>query len=385
MPYPDTLLFLGAGASAPFGVPVMKRMVAELETDRMLLTESERSTLTQLSSVLKELYGEDYDLEKLLDVVHDLSDAAGIDPTLRALAPRALYRFRDVMMRTGGSRDRIISESDQQFIGSGRRYQELERAITEQIAKWCYELEAQKARVAYRDLLTGLCDSPLTDGLDQRAPTSRLPSGGREGDIAQVFIATTNYDEAVEMTLAALEVTLETGFSLERSRKVLRFNSSSKFDNGQEMSLAKLHGSVNWWRTTSGDVVRLELGKVGHTLLDGSKLQRREIRYPVATKNLGGLPYASLYTRFAEALQAARVWLVIGYSFGDPSIVQLFEELWTSEKRLYILGPNSRGPAKRQLPAKLRDNAFYVDFKFGDNGVIDALKRAEPFDQTHRV
>jgi hypothetical protein len=371
--YPDTLVFLGAGASAPFKVPVMKDMVSQLSTPGVIPAHL-KNDLDQLGERLRDMYRDDYDLEKLLDVVHDLSEGKSIRDSLRALAPHALYRLGDVISRSRGDGELAVQSSDAGIVGGGGRFGDLERAVVAQIADWCAGANFPAAETAYRGFLGELSDpGVLRDGRNQPVPGTRLPTRYGE-DIRRVLFATTNYDETLDSALAKMEVPTETGFHFNETTQVSGFELSAKFGDQNKVGLLKLHGSVSWWRTSHGDVVYVPQGRQGDRLLNGAKLERREIRYPVATKNLGGLPYSTLYTRLSEALAEARVWIVIGYAFGDASIVQLFEELWTPEKRLVVVGPHPDAVAERQLSKRLREGCVLVPCLFGESDAVQAIK-----------
>jgi hypothetical protein len=129
----------------------------------------------------------------------------------------------------------------------------------------------------------------------------------------------------------------------------------------------------DWWRTDDNRTVRLLGGRLGMRLKDGASVVGRGIRYPVITKSLGGMPFSALYTRLAEALEFSRIWVFIGYAFGDQSLVELVDDLWTPDKRLIVVGPHaSQLPISPQV-AKMGDAATVVNASFGKPGLIDRI------------
>lgn len=384
MTYPDTLVFLGAGASAPFGIPTMRGMAQLLRTDPSLLSPEYRKISEPIWSHLNQFYGDASDIEKFLTIVHGLSEGRDLHETLRDFGPYALYVVRGLLDSMPSSYTSEVIELDRRIRTAKSDFERLELVVIEQIARWCLVADFEKAKKVYREFFESLLsESPFQDSLGHATPSRRISS--QSGiELPMVSIATTNYDECVERALGELGVATETGFVQDRETQIGRFDLGCKFDVLDRVPLMKLHGSVSWSRTYADEIVCVPETRRNSTMIDGSKLGRREMRYPVVTKDLGGLPYGAIYARFAEALAAARVWIVIGYSFGDPSIVQLFHDLWTTEKTFVeILPPRKyREPTSSPIrprawapTSRLFEHVRLVEFAFGEAGVVGAMAR----------
>jgi hypothetical protein len=116
-----------------------------------------------------------------------------------------------------------------------------------------------------------------------------------------LWIATLNFDNAIETAADTAGLIVDAG--LTRSSGVIRFKDESS------LSLAKLHGSLDWeldqpWsaKTTSNPSAN------SHTIFGaGNKLR------------MNG-PFLDLLLRFREALDRTDLLEVCGYSFRDPHV-----------------------------------------------------------------
>ena len=104
----------------------------------------------------------------------------------------------------------------------------------------------------------------------------------------------------------------------------------------------KLHGSIDWWiHSRDNKIVMRE----HPTSLMGETYARRQMIYPVYDKHVSEDPYAALYNYFRGILRHHDMYIVIGYSFRDPSINNAFRDLLNSrpESRMIIVNndPNA--------------------------------------------
>jgi NAD-dependent SIR2 family protein deacetylase len=89
----DVLLFIGAGASAAFGIPTMKRFVGEFEE---FISSNEEHLPSQvhlykkIKEVLTQQLKRDVDLEDVFTVINALASASSNQPTKD---PYSLYLF----------------------------------------------------------------------------------------------------------------------------------------------------------------------------------------------------------------------------------------------------------------------------------------------------
>lgn len=63
--------------------------------------------------------------------------------------------------------------------------------------------------------------------------------------------------------------------------------------------------------------------------------------YPIQQKDLHLYPWFDLFYRFKEDLQRTKTWIVIGYSFNDEFILNVFREaLRIGDHRLILVSHN---------------------------------------------
>ena len=386
MTYSNVAVFLGAGASHPFGVPTMKGMVSQVSEPAATLSPNERELLERLTKRLTAYYARNYDLEKLLDVIHDLSDGRPSQDALGDLAPRALYRFKEVLEACAPNSFEGEKQADQELLADAETAGSLETHITDRISQWCGAADFSAAQTAYSAMF-----NVLNYYLNNRGLQEQIERDYIDGIfVPRASFATTNYDECLDNTFRRLRVPVYTGFYPNVATRQTEFVISSEspeppeprerrapFDRGSiTRLLLKIHGSVSWWRTSTGRVVELASATRGQVLGDGATLVRREMNYPVATKDLVGTPYNILYAWLAEALANASLWLFIGYSFGDISVVQMMNELLGSKTKFIVVGPHADSVVKGSLPDRLSERAIAVDAKFGKPEMLTLLSDA---------
>jgi hypothetical protein len=120
-----------------------------------------------------------------------------------------------------------------------------------------------------------------------------------------IWIASLNYDNALERASEALEIPLDIG--------VASGSSSVNFSLRAQVSLAKLHGSANWFFSPQGVLQVLGAPMELRTAMifgSGNKLQ------------VNG-PYLDLLFAFRSRLDRSQVVEVCGYSFRDQHVNHL--------------------------------------------------------------
>jgi hypothetical protein len=156
---------------------------------------------------------------------------------------------------------------------------------------------------------------------------------------------TTNYDNIIEDFWVNYRgyYLLDVGFTSKEGKKLLdieRFVENNKENSYVAMQLAKLHGSVNWIRNTNGQVQ-----ESGYNL-NYDDIRRRSgsmdfkddvMIYPVSQKQLFVNPFSHLFVVLDAELQKRELWIVIGYSFRDIVIRDMFERALNANKKRKVL------------------------------------------------
>lgn len=309
------ILFLGAGASAPLGkkttVEFLKWLLVQMPTMAELILAAER-------------------------YIQPSEEVGGLDV-------EAVLDFLDGVVRAGRLLDKL--GGDERLVSTFKRsvltdivkvseYEKLFNEIKDLVVEHYSEVDGEKAFDLYRPLLELATSQPLP-------------------------VFTTNYDLALEKAyeststpsydLSSAPFSLIDGFT--RQRVVTPTWSRSVYDDyeptGADVILFKLHGSVDWVRTPSGVIQRVESQK-----RDPGGMTT-EIAYPSRLKmEIHEEPYRTNYDYLLACLLHAKVCAVIGFSFRDQEIVEeLRQAIQLNKKlRLLIIDPKS---VLSQLHSKL--------------------------------
>lgn len=286
----SVVFLLGAGFSAPLGVPTMQPFFQDF-------LAFSRKRYPELQSTLDELLmnlGEDADLEALLATLN-----SAVEVENAALPPN--------------------------FDKS-------------QLEGWIEDAKAIRAHLlAY---IVERCEQFDRRGAEQ----SCGPFFTSISDGAIVF--TTNYDRVSEYVCDTLELPWTDGFE---SGKVVspwtgEFNSP--------LALAKLHGSVTWYTDSTGPTEYLRLDR-GYPLPGPDfRLSRRGsaldplMIIPTLEKQTLGPPYNQLQNFFADSLSKAKLLVVIGSSLRDDHLVGAVE-FRRESLTVLLVGRQSRDTARR--------------------------------------
>lgn len=139
---------------------------------------------------------------------------------------------------------------------------------------------------------------------------------GLEKHRGAVEFFTTNYDTLIEDGLALNQVSYCDGFN----GGAVGFW-KAKFDTSQKAVVTKLHGSIDWFRSsvTPQTLLRIRYGDSYHSGETGAVMI-----YPQASKysHAQDNPFAGLFDRFRKRLADGtdNVLFICGYSFGDDHI-----------------------------------------------------------------
>lgn len=182
---------------------------------------------------------------------------------------------------------------------------------------------------------------------------------------------TTNYDRCLEAFWREdVGVNLNTGFVPNGPRNEQQPDSYIIPAGG--IQLIKLHGSTTWLR-------RRETGKIeekDYNLLQafelgmGLQYQEEVMIYPLARKQIYLEPYVQMFFRLGKELRKQSKWVVVGYSFGDPVIRDLFVENGDPSKKLVLIHPRAEEIVKAELSecdATMRP----LPEKFGENNTLN--------------
>ena len=346
----DLVLFLGAGASIPFGIPGMSQFIKLLD-DAMesgaIPVGDDGKELWQRLLDIAEQENVEIDLEWILSILNDLSER-NLRPAIRLFG---------------------ISFEENQLEQLRSSAMELRAGIEEYVRRKCRltsenkDIAAEYYRGFFEELLNGWGYHPK--------------------------IFTTNYDNVIESSNERRnrhispnrpKISLVSGFPASSESQDQIWDPRVFEDRiiGDSIShqLFKLHGSVDWYvGQRDNQQVILRIGAIGNglELTDGTKLESLLI-YPVEQKKVFSPPFTELFYQFRSTLiYEARVLVVIGYSFRDEMIQNLFKEALERNKSLRIFVANKSMDQIRGILSDFGDRATVIGEEFGSGEFIPSL------------
>lgn len=352
------MLFLGAGASKPFGIGDLENLTRG--TDRILL---ECGYGDLLENIRNGLSGssffptrEEIDMEVILSILDYFAHPESI---LEKVGPAGVLLKSELESIRSGRDFRHFKD---------REYESIRNRIELLIVETCTRCNFGKA-LQYYSKLFQLDNSHAMEFVNA--------TGSKVGEHIFKRVATTNYDLILERY---------DYYNIEPERHLLRRGFKRlprgydweepilKIENVQnEVIYLKLHGSIDWWlRGRDKNIVPRE----GPESLLGEEYLGRVMIYPIYGKTTTRRPFVTLYEAFRKFLKADTIFVCIGYSFRDKSINDGFLEALEedSSKRLVIINSrSSRERIARVVQDFPQEQLDYLDTLFGDKMLFDRL------------
>ena len=183
---------------------------------------------------------------------------------------------------------------------------------------------------------------------------------------------TTNYDAILEhFWMDIAQVSLNTGFSY---NSVARMEVSSP-ERLREMSglrLFKLHGSITWLLDSRWGLTEQRVPPHEMKTYTGRKFLGQVMLYPIEEKELYVEPYLTMYQMLNRELAMAGRWLVIGYSFGDRIVRDIFLRNATKETRMVLVHPHANLVAEGLKGFKGKIRPF--EKRFGGSDYVEVAR-----------
>ncbi len=277
-------LFLGAGASKPFGKMLMAEFINSLYADKTFSS----------SSLFKQIVQENSDLEYLFEQLESWTEKGYVE---RNTGTPSLYG------------------APKEFIDHARKLLVELRKKVFHAYKDIDGLSSSRLLSAFNELLGGIFET-----LDEQ----RYP----------LVIFTTNYDPAVETFCARSSgYEIEDGFANEAGNWVWRrekFDNYERAVNKKHIILFKLHGSARWVKK-DGRILRLPF-----PIYEGEDFENVLI-YPARKKVALDDPFFTAYDYFHRTMDTCGCCIVIGYSFRDYDALTKLTSASAFNPRLKIL------------------------------------------------
>lgn len=347
------IIFLGAGASRPFGIPTMPEFIDifDKEIGGNNLYNEIKSTFDR----------ESFDLEVLMTILDDLSkdqqelrrtiSPQTTDFLLRRPHEKALYYISDGTVKTTAK--------------------EVLSTLKGIIRRECFATVQNKV-----DLILEVYDK-LFDTFHTTSPRSMsfYPSGDRKRHYpADLRIFTTNYDTCVETYLNRRQIDFTQGIVLRYGYNV--FDVDSFNDGSARIGVFKLHGSVDLFRK-NGQIRQLPAysSEESVTYL-GEEFGKELMRWPLefgGYQHIMESPFLDLFRLFRDRIRGDKQWLLIGSSFRDITICSIMNDVLRLKRRgeypkIVFVNPNANriiGRLKEWGMLPLAELIEKVETKFG--------------------
>ena len=323
-------LFLGAGASVVYGKPTTVQFKDQL------------SQIVRNSDLHDELLKRLLRSNKFPDVEYILKSLEDIETFSES---RGGLFIADVTSTSSEHMIMMFENTPYTYKELIDTSQKLKKTIETQIFKK-YSWDHKKD-----DLLNSILN-PILSELDARNNT--------------VKIFTTNYDRVVEEFCSlSNDFYANDGFiyDVNSQRHLWNGGNYDELDNPDRINLQlyKLHGSLNWKLHTKYDIERT-------TTENESTVETNHTKdfliYPTLSPKDGMVkePYKTIRQKFQEYLNETDVCIVIGSSFRDEHLNEIFIKYTQSKKRLLVISPSADKDVGRWLKRDLEIPKECINF-----------------------
>jgi hypothetical protein len=130
-----------------------------------------------------------------------------------------------------------------------------------------------------------------------------------------------------------------------------------------------LHGSLRWYGLIDGSIFESQSNRIS---INGISVTGEMVLYPISQKDLYLHPWFDIFRAFKQDLANTLNWVVIGYSFNDLFIREIFlEALRRAKHRLIIVDPEASKILEEKFAKEYdHDNIKAIDGKLEENEII---------------
>ena len=342
------VIFLGAGASAPFGYPTMDGLQSQLMNR---VEDTERDLLVGLPSL-----GGNKDVEVVLqhlDAIEGLTDRG-----LGEIFEKSWVEFSVLGKKQTMGFPELIK---------------LCRSLRETIQDTIFDVYQFRPKSAENFQLYGQFFSTLASITRAR----------------ELHVYTTNYDRIIE-EFGVRNDGYQVVDGFQHDEKTGRYLwKPSSFDSplpdvGRPLKLFKLHGSLTWKSGENGiERVAPEIRLKQPTTI----LKKDILVYPGSKEPPEQEPFRTLYERFETQMKETDRCLVVGFSFRDPYLNRVFRDfVYSGRGELLVMSKNCGQVVAKNLldlrqATKLEDyldrkNVALIPFHFGEGDWFTAFQNA---------
>jgi len=337
----QVLLFLGAGASQPFEIPTMTKMVASFEEE---LQKNHDEKYFKFYSEIKSVLSDEYttsevDIESIFTVINGIASK---------IVPKDLGHLSYFIIKKSNA---SYTFSEEESKNANYLKDKLENFIKKECSKdsLSNQKKSEIFSKSYDVLFKSLGLLKLQEQID--------PVSGQKFYLNwRTF--TTNYDLIFEdywKDLFNIQDFFKTPSGTHSGQKY--FDPISPGEN----CLVKLHGSLDYLKLKDGKIMKLKPNEFTRFQTQGEMML-----FPIQQKDLYLDPWITFFQHFKLGLKQLPHWVVVGYAFNDEFIREIFIEALTSSKRMYIINPHA-SEIIQKFPEEKRQYIKAIQMKFGDD------------------
>ncbi len=345
------MIFLGAGASYPFGIPTMNGFTDTVIESLHSINIDWHKKLLEIKSSLQ-TKGLRYDIEIVSTALSIFSDDSANKTYLSPFLALSDYLIPPVDPTLAD----ILNE------------------VKKQIYRTCKRYDRNEANRIYKGLFSSLYDVSRT----------RINTNGNLEQFdypVNYEIFTTNYDLSFTKYLEQHMSNYRDGFSGADTSGIATFNNTwfrvEEHSQPDTINFGKLHGSINYYKHIDGRIVKYPTS-LNEEDMDSESIIDNMMIYPIGEKYATITPYFETLSRFRDTLIKEKVVIVIGYSFRDEPINNAFLDRVLRHKttfKIVLVDPNVNEIIKYMHPV-LQSFATPVQSRFDSEECHDLIVSA---------
>ena len=331
------MLLLGAGMSAPFGIPTMGPFTTRFEKE-IEKCHDEKQIYIKIKKSAQNA-GLNFDLELLMAVINDLRN-----PKMRLTIPTIKFLIEQESLSVNEITPKIISEK------FGEISEKLDYHIKDFIREVCISPSNNEQIQEVFDLIYG----PLFRVLGRH----RLSTPPQ--DISHIF--TTNWDGCLRHWMDYRHLNYRDGtIQDDQSRQVFTPESAWK-PKSNSFDIIPLHGSLSLTK----EIIRRKTGDYEEIVKKDELLGTFNpfIILPleaVGYEDMARYPYLDLINILRDKLNEENCVFVIGFSFRDPTICSVFEEVLRNKERHHEWVP-LEGDVGERMKSLVKERPYFKLF-----------------------
>ena len=370
MSYPNFLI--GAGASTAFGFPSMKELTRKFA---QYLLREDKTKLNELYNgivnIMNLVFENNADVESIMSVIVGLKEDTRFKENIGDFGLYVLHsklQAHDIFSNLDFNKSDLdqLEKEYKQFIRS-----EMELSTP----------RLDNAYLIYDNLFGNLFRYySFQDPPKKAEPYSRVNAEYRNNVHRHFNIFTTNYDTVIEKYFhdKLKDPWFYTGAKKENGKddyldmdEFVRkcFSTDEQFT----MRIIKLHGSINWIKDKDGHLIQKGLSE-SHRSIENSNesdyIKEEIMIYPLSQKQLYLSPFIQFFNYLEKELRNNKIWIVIGYSFRDIFIRNMFEKSIDTVKKIIVVSPHS-DEVKGLFNSRAQEKIIEIKKRFGTDEECD--------------